>query len=325
MSNAAAARPLRSLLFVPGNRSDRFDRALAAGADAVIFDLEASVPSAELPSARRLVRDAIRSLPSAKTPTTPAIFVRIADTDSQTTALDLEAACAAPLDGIVIPNVRGPEHVRCIDELLSIAEEQAGVEVGSTAVVPTLETARSIYHAYEVGTSSPRVSCVIGGTSDQGDVARAIGYQWTADGLETLYIRSKVLLDSRAAGIEYPITGVWGDVRDLDGFRKFCLQNRQLGYRGMVVIHPSHVPVANDVFSPTQDEIAAWREVINEMSQLEADGRGASTLDGRLIDAANVKTAQAGLAWAAAVSGARRAGAGGTAGSQYQIEGVSGP
>jgi citrate lyase subunit beta / citryl-CoA lyase len=293
----AHCTPLRSLLFVPGNRADRFAKALDSDADAVVFDLEASVPAAQVPAARQLVRDQICQV-AASGSRHPALFVRVGAADSADVHLDIDAVCVPGLRGVLVPNVLGPPDIEVVDDLLTAAEAKARLPAGSVVIVPGLETAQSIRQAYEVASASRRVAYLGGGTSDQGDLGRELGFQWTAEGFETLFIRSKVLLDARAAGIEFPVTGVWGDIENIDGFRAFCVQSRRLGYRGVIVIHPSHVEIANEVFEPTRAEVIHWREVIELMTDLQARGVGAGRLSGQLIDEASIKTARDGLAWA---------------------------
>jgi len=297
MSGRPHRRPLRSLLFVPGNRPDRFAKAVASGADAIIIDLEDSVPRGDLDEARRVTREFLEVRDTHPRDGT-AVFVRIAAADSPDVSGDIEAVCMPSLYGVVLPMVREAADIAAVDQMLTRAEQRAGMEPGHVVLKPGLETPQSIRAAYDIAIASDRVDYMGGGTSDQGDVARGIGYRWTPDGLETLYVRSKVLLDARAAGIENPVTGVWGTIADLQGLKSFAEQGRQLGYRGMVVIHPAHVGVVNSAFSPTPAEIEAWGTVITRMQALQAAGVGAATLDGRLIDQANIQTAREGLRWA---------------------------
>ena len=99
--------------------------------------------------------------------------------------------------------------------------------------------------------ASDRIAHMGGSGGKGGDTARSIGYQWTPEGMETLFIRSKVLVDSRAAGVQFPVSGGWFDIRDLDGLRTYAGELKRLGYNGMSLIHPYHVPVVNEVFTPS--------------------------------------------------------------------------
>jgi len=195
------------------------------------------------------------------------------------------------LTGILLPQVSGVADVRDAAAALEAAEAAAGVPIGSTVLLPLLETAAAVREAYDIACASPRVAYLGGGVSREGDIARAIGFEWTPEGTETLFLRSKVLVDARAAGIVNPITGIWGIVDDLDGLRAFAEQNRRLGYEGMMCIHPAHLPVLHDVFTPSAAEIERWQAVIAAMEEAEREGLGAIRLDGRLIDVAHVKTA----------------------------------
>ena len=112
------------------------------------------------------------------------------------------------------------------------------------------------------------------------------------------FLDAKVLLDVRAAEIYNPISGLWGVVDDLEGLRAFAEQSRDLGYQGLMAIHPSHLPVINEVFTPSSSEIREWQQVIEAMEEAEREGRGAIRLSGRLIDFAHVATARRNLEFA---------------------------
>lgn len=292
------AAPLRSLLFVPGHRERWVEPARASGTDGILFDLEDAVPEAEIDEARRVVGKAIDGAASGLG---PRILVRLGPPGTPALQADLEAVVRPGLTGVVLPLVTDPDEVRRVDEALGRLESKAGVEAGSTVIMPLVETARGARLAFEIAQSSPRIAYMGGGTSRQGDIARSLGYRWTPQGTETMTLRSWVLMCVRAAGVPFPVSGVWGAVDDLDGLRAFAEQSRQLGYSGLMLIHPSHVPVANEVFTPTPAEIAAWREVIDTMREAQGRGVGALRLHGQLVDEADVKTAELGLALADAL------------------------
>lgn len=164
-------------------------------------------------------------------------------------------------------------------------------------IVPT-ETAPAFQNAPEIAAASPRIGAMIGGTARHADIARAVGFEWSPEGLESLYIRSRVLIACRAAGL-HPLTGLWEDVADLEGLRAFAAQGRALGFRGMIVIHPSHVPVVNEAFTPTVAEVDFYRGLIAAFEAAEAEGRAALVYKDRHIDIAHVETARQWLAMAA--------------------------
>jgi citrate lyase subunit beta/citryl-CoA lyase len=287
-----AAPPIRSLLFVPGHRERWVAPARASGADGVLFDLEDSVPAAELAGARRVVRRAVDRYGSQG----PYLLARVAPPASPQIEADLDAVVVAGLHAVVLPLVQGPDDVRRVDDRLSALESARGMRVGSVIIVPLVETALAARFSYEIAVSSRRVEYMGAGTSRQGDIARALGYRWSAEGTETLTLRSWVLLNMRAAGLRFPITGLWGQVDDLDGCRRWVEDARSLGYTGTMAIHPSHIPIINEVFTPTADEVAHWERVVELMAARQAEGIGAFRLDGKMIDEADAKTAKQNLA-----------------------------
>lgn len=287
-------RPLRSLLFVPGNRASWMEKAPQYGADALILDLEDSVPLTEKASARPLVRQAIERLSTRG----QALYVRVNALESGMTGEDLQAIVCSGLNGLLPPKVETVKDVEQLDTLLTHFERQAGLPLGQIELIPTLETARGIRNAYEIASASPRVVSIAGGAGRGGDTTRSLGYVWTREGMETLFIRSKVLLDARAAGIRYPLVASWFDVGDLDGLTLDARRNRQLGYTGMLLIHPSHVGPVNEIFTPSAADVAYYKGLLAAMEAAERQGTAAVTYQGAMVDIAMVKTAQEVLALA---------------------------
>ena len=278
-------KPLRTVLYVPGNKPEWMRKAPKYGADGLVFDLEDSVPPVERPAARKFVREALLEMGAQHT-----LLVRVNGIDTGTTADDLEAVVCKGLYGVFLPKARGPEDAVELDVLLSTFERRAGVEVGRTIIVPGLETARAMREAYEVFTASKRVENSGAVVSNGGDIAKALGLMWTRDARESLFLRSKILLDARAAGIRYPMGGLWTDIKDIDGLRAFATEMRHIGYTGLRLIHPSHVPVVNEVFTPTAEEIAYWRGLMEALVIAEKQGTTAITYKGDMVDTAMVRT-----------------------------------
>ncbi|MEV0378926.1 CoA ester lyase [Nonomuraea sp. NPDC050643] len=279
--------PLRSLLFVPGTRTDWLAKARAAGADAAILDLEDAVPSAGKAEALRAVAEAVAGHGGPM-----ALFVRVNPLDGWAAAEELRAIAHERLAGVVLPKVTGPADVRFADRLLGWCERERGLPPGHLALVPLLETASGLREAYEVGRAAGRVAYLGAVTAPGGDVERAVGYRWSPEGTETLGLRSRVLLDVRAAGAPNPVAGLWTRVADLDGLRAFAAQNRALGYEGMLAIHPSHVPVINEVFSPGPEELARCARLVAAVEAAQAAGAGAVTFEGEMVDEAMAATAR---------------------------------
>ena len=288
------AKPIRTELFVPGNKEDWMRKAPKYGADALILDLEDSVPPENKPDARTLVGEMLQELGKAS----QTLVVRVNRLETGLTGEDLEAVTGPNLYCVLLPKVESPADVVEVDNLLTHFERREGMEVGKILIDPALETALGIRQSYEIATASPRVAHMGASGGKGGDTARSIGFQWTPEGTETLYLRSKVLVDVRAAGIPYPMSGGWMDIHDLDGLRASAEQAKRLGYTGMHLIHPSHVPVVNEVFTPTKEEVKHWRGLVKAMEQRRALGGAAVTYDGDMVDIAHEETARSMLAMA---------------------------
>jgi citrate lyase subunit beta/citryl-CoA lyase len=279
-------RPYRTLLFVPAHKPEWADKALRAAPDAIVVDLEDSVADHAKAGARQTAGDTIRRLREASSAV--GIFVRTNPIASKTTGLDLEAAVVPGLDGVFIPKTETPADIHGLDALVDYFEARSGLS-GLEYIIP-IETPSAIHNCREIALASPRVGAMVGPTAEHADIARAVGYQWTPEGLETLYLRSRVLLACREAGI-HALTCLWERLDDLDGLRAFSRQGRQLGYRGMIVIHPSHVATVNAVFSPSADEIDYYRGLVATYETAAARGEGAVRYRGAHIDKAHYDTA----------------------------------
>ena len=280
--------PVRSALFVPANRASWIDKAPGYGADALVLDLEDATPPAEKNDARAIVRE--RLSPMAERG--QAIWVRVNYPALDELRADLEAICHPGLGAVCVPKIASPADITQVDRLVTYLEGAAGIELGTIAIVPLLETAEGIASPREIFAASDRVRYAGGLAADGADVQRALGYRWSDTFEESFVMRSNGLIAARAAGVENPITGLVTAL-DTDQVERFALQSRVLGYAGMLVIHPTHVPIANAAFSPSAEEVAWAEEALATYAQAEADGRGA-TLDSRgtMVDAAHVETAE---------------------------------
>ncbi|QSE86076.1 HpcH/HpaI aldolase/citrate lyase family protein [Rhodococcus koreensis] len=278
------------MLFVPGTKPDWLDKARRAGADAVIFDLEDAVPENEKATALNQVADIVRD---AGTHTDqPRLFVRINPVDCWSSADAIRRLVSPGLAGIVLPKVDTDHEVRVVDALIGWSEQEQHLPSGSVALMPVLETAKSLRDAHAIAAASQRVAYLGAVTGAGGDVARAVGFRWSPENTETIELRARVLLDVRAAGSPNPITGLWTRVNDLPGLRAFAEQNRSLGYEGMVAIHPTHIPVINEVFSPTTDELARLQRLLTTVEQAQAAGSGVVAFEGEMVDEAMAETAR---------------------------------
>lgn len=275
-------RAYRSILFVPGHRPNWVGKAVDAGADCVVLDLEDSVPTAEKAGARALVAESIRQVRAANSEV--GLFVRVNPLATRLTGGDLEEVVVPGLTGIFAPKIEQAADVLQYDALLDHFEERNGV-AGLEYIVP-VETVQAIQNCREVALASHRVGAMIGPSAEHADIARAVGYEWTPEGMETLYLRSRVLLACREAGI-HALTGLWEDLENLEGLREFAVRGRQLGFRGMIAIHPKHVATVNSVFSPSADDISFYEGMVKAYEAAVADGAGALRYRGLHIDKAH--------------------------------------
>src|SRR6478735_3509519 len=285
--------PYRSILFVPAHKPQWADKALAAGADCIVLDLEDSVPGDLKESSRATVRETLPAL-RAKAPHV-GLFVRPNALDTKLAGADLEAVVCPELDGLFVPKVKDASDVLRWETLIDWFEARNGAE-GLEMIVP-VEMVDAITNCFEIAAASPRVGAMIGPTSAHADIARAVGYRQSPEGTETLYLRSRILLACRQNGL-HALTGLWEDLGDLEGLRGFADYGLQLGFRGQIAIHPSHVEVINDVFTPSDEEVAYYEEMVETMEKAVADGQGAVRFRGTHIDLAHAEKARDWLAHA---------------------------
>jgi citrate lyase subunit beta/citryl-CoA lyase len=283
----------RSLLIMPANRADMLAKAPSYGADALVFDLEDSVPIAEKPKARELAREYI-----AKHKATCSIHVRVNALQTGMLQDDLDAIAVAGLTAIRLPKAESAETIRTVDAMLTALENKCGLAPGSIGIGPSLESAKGVWFAYEILSASPRIASVTAGTAQDGDLQTDLGYTWTAEGNEVLYLRSRVLLAARAAGVEHVLDGSYANIRDPEGLRICCEAARKLGYRGKSAIHPNQIETINRTFTPSAQEIDYYRRVIEAFDAAVARGSAATTVDGKLVDYAMAAMAKRVLAWA---------------------------
>lgn len=282
--------PLRSMLFIPAHKLDWTRRVQRFQPDSVVLDLEDAVPPADKIPARATCREAIGLLHAMGIPA----FVRINAVD-QGGLEDAIAVATEGFSGVMLPKGRTAEEVRELDAALSYAEGKAGLPRRSVAIMPLPETAEGLWAARDLAAASPRVKGVIGivGGPVIGDVARAAGFRPTREGQEQLYLASKMVLDSRAAGALHPMSSIIGTALDDHDFvRQLCVRAKALGFTGAVLIHPSHVAIANAVFTPEREEVEYFRGLLEAMREAEAAGSGAVTYRGQMVDYAMLPIAE---------------------------------
>jgi citrate lyase subunit beta/citryl-CoA lyase len=282
--------PLRSLLYVPGNKLDWMLKAPSYGADALIFDLEDSVPPNQKPASRQTVRKAIDEVGKLGR---PRLFVRINAVATGMAEDDLEAIVAPGLFGIQAPKIEGPEAIHQLDQTLAKLEQRAGLPPGQIFIMPLIESAEGVRLAYDIAMAAARVGYLMGAAGGSvGDMAQSVGYR-ESSGMETAYIFGKIVVDARAAGITNPCSGLVTDpIRDLDAVRARATRARNFGYMGANLIHPSHVQLANEVFGPSKEDVVFWKGLVEAVEEGERRGTSAVVYQGRMMDIAHMAHAR---------------------------------
>jgi citrate lyase subunit beta / citryl-CoA lyase len=288
--------PFRSLLFVPAHREGWVAKACAVDPDALVLDLEDSVPPAEKAAARPKARASIAYLRTVGV----GALVRINPLEEGGVE-DVMAIVSEGLHGVCLPKLRDVGQIRRLADLLSYAEGRAGVEHGSVAIVAIPETAEGLCDIRALAAASERVKSFMSAIIDRvdenavftGDTALAAGFIPTHEGYEQLYLVSKMCMEARAGGAPYPVATIIGtDISDLDAARKVARRIKAIGFTGGVAIHPSHVAVINELFRPNKGEIEFSVGVLNAMRAGEAEGLHAVRYRGMMIDAANLAIAE---------------------------------
>ena len=280
-------KPLRTALFSPGNRPDRVEKAIGSGADAVIIDLEDAVPLSEKENTRPFVRTMLDKHPGKR------LYVRVNGLTTPYCTEDLAAVVCNNLTGILFPKVESPEDIFEIDRILFDAEKRSGLETGIIEVMTLCESAKGLEEIYPIVSAKPKhhqVSAVAFGAADY---TLDLGTALTREGKELEYARSRIPIACRAAGIMPPIDTPWMvDLKDIDGLVADAQKAKAYGFQGKLVIHPNQIQPCHDVFTPTEDEIAKAKKIIDAFEEAERQGRAAIQLEGKFIDYAVVEKAK---------------------------------
>jgi citrate lyase subunit beta/citryl-CoA lyase len=265
----------RSLLYVPVV-SERFvAKAHERGADAIILELEDAVAPSEKDRARLLVPEAAARVGRAGAD----VLVRI-NRPWRLAVRDVEAVVGPNVRGLVMPKVDSAEHVLALAEIAASVEEERGVPLGQTVFFARIEGPKGLLAAAEIAAAHPRVVAVGLGSSDY-----TIATGMEAGSVGNVAASVFVVNAAAAAGVvPIGLTGAIVDFGDLDAFRRTAEESRALGLRGAPCVHPSQVPILNEVFSPTAAELERARRIVEEYERALAAGEGAITVDGQFVD-----------------------------------------
>jgi citrate lyase subunit beta/citryl-CoA lyase len=282
----------RSLMYVPVNVEKYVEKAHTRGADCIQLDLEDSVPLAEKDHARTLVPAAAARVRRGGAD----VVVRI-NRPLSMTVRDLEASIGPEVNGIAVTKVESDTHLRLLDELVSELEAKRGLPEGHTRFIAMIETPEAYFRIAEIARAVDRLAAMnIGGE----DFALEAGMEPTEETL--LLPKQQMIFAARAAGIlPFGYIASVASFGDWDAFRRMVRRSRQFGFMGASCIHPGQVPIVNEEYSPSPEEVAYAKRVVDENAKAEATGRGSFAIDGKMIDVPVVTRAERLLARHAAI------------------------
>jgi citrate lyase subunit beta/citryl-CoA lyase len=265
---------LRSMIFVPGFRSAFLEKARTFDADALIFDLEDSVPVVFKDEARKNIAEFLGTVEYSQ-----KIFIRLNSIDSGYLSRDLDYVLDPRVFGFMPAMVRDELDIVYIDKLLTQLEHDKGFVHGHFKLCPLIETGSALLKAYEIAKASPRMVGLAFGAED---------YLTDLDGLHKesgasiLVARSMIVMAARSlnmAAIDTPFL----DISNLEAFRREVELARELGFSGQLILHPNQIEIANQVFTPSEEEVAEARRIIDAIEASGKEGQGVTLLDGRLV------------------------------------------
>lgn len=276
-------RLFRSLLFVPGNNPRFLEKAKTIQADIVCFDLEDSVPDSEKVNARNLIRETLKS----RSQYIPDVYVRTNSPISGKISDDLEQIIQNGIDGIVLPKINNSKELLKIEKIIASLEKKRKLE--PISLIPSIESAQGVVNAYDIASCSKRISALVFGVFD---LLNDMGIEYTKQPDGAKYARAKIPLDAKAAGV-HAIDAIWQDLKDEKGLKEDCTIGKNLGYAGKSIIHPDQIPITHEAFMPNKSEIEWARKVCDAYLESTKKGKGATVIDGKMIDEVHYKRAKA--------------------------------
>ena len=285
---------MRSMLFVPGDRPERFAKAVASGADAVIFDLEDAVVADRRPAARSEVARYLGTVDRSV-----ALWVRMNPVESEESLLDLAAVMEARPDGIMLPKARSGADVLQASHWMEALEARAGLASGSVGLIPLItESAVAVLNASSFITPPPRVRGLTWGAEDLAANIGALSNKPGDGEFDPAYVhaRTACLLAAAAAGVA-AIDTVDTEIRDTAAIERRARDSRRQGFTGKMAIHPAQIGPIHAAFRPSDAEVEWAGRVLAAFRA--APGAGALSLDGRMLDKPHIRQAERILAAAA--------------------------
>ena len=286
-------RPRRSLLFMPGSNARALEKAQTLAADGLILDLEDAVA----PDAKSLARDQIARAVAARGFGKREVLIRINSLDSPWWLDDLNMAAAAQPDGILVPKVSTVEDLKLVADRLAEANADPAVKVWVM-----IETARAILDADNLAAQARDPAMRLAGfVFGPNDIARETRIRMVPGRATMLPIITHCVLAAHAHGLEM-LDGPYGDIGNMDGLKQECAQSLDLGFDGKTLIHPSHLAICNEAFTPPADEVTNARKIVAAFDLPENASRGAIQLDGRMVERLHAEIARRTIAISDAIA-----------------------
>ncbi len=273
----------RSLIFVPGNNNRFLEKAKQLSADIVCFDLEDSVPDTEKKKARKLIKESLKS----RSDYSAAVYVRTNSPTSGIVPDDLAEIIRKGIDGIVIPKVSTVTELRKIERILSSIEKKQRLK--PIHIIPSIESAKGVVNAFEIASSSKRIVALVFGVFD---LLNDLGVEYSKQPEGAKFARQKIPIDAKAAGVA-AIDAIWQDLKDPKGLENDCKIGKSLGYAGKSIIHPDHISITHRIYHPNNTEIQWAKKVCDAYKNSLKKGKGATTIEGKMIDEVHYKQALA--------------------------------
>ena len=289
---SATARPRRSVLYMPGSNARALEKGRGLAADALILDLEDAVAPDAKVQARAQIVAALKAGGYGRR----EIIVRINPLESPWGHDDLAAMANSGADAILLPKVESAAMVHDLEMQMVGAGAPPDMDI-----MCMMETPLGMLHAEGVAGASKRVSCLVMGTSD---LVKELQASHTDARLPVLTSLGLCLLAARAYGLAI-VDGVHLDLDDDEGFAEACRQGKELGFDGKTLIHPKTIAKANQVFAPSDEEVAFSKRIIAAHAQAAAQGQGVVVVDGKLIENLHVAAAKRLVALSEAIAGVR--------------------
>ncbi len=260
------------------------EKAKSLLADIVCFDLEDSVPDKEKKKARILIKNTLKQ----RKEYFPDVFVRTNSPESGMIEADLRDIVQKGIDGIVIPKVNSAKELKKIEKTISSLEKKRKIK--GIRLIPSIESALGVVNCYEIASASKRIDALVFGIFD---LLNDMGIEYTKGNPRgAKYSRYKIPVAATAAGVA-AIDGIWQDLKDDSGFTKDCQIGRSLGYAGKSVIHPDQIQIVHKIFHPSKPEVEWAKKVCSVYEKSTKKGKGATVVEGRMIDEVHYKRAKA--------------------------------